>query len=461
MFCARRHRMFYDFEPAALKEFVDQQIAKCQLENECIMWTASLSNNRPGCEKKVDGNRKVFDLKRLVFQLHNPDVILNKNKTCYSIESSCDKLRCVAKEHLWLVEPKDRWDPAYLKARLQKSSKEDPTSVVDGTTCVLWTGELNGPYGYMTIYKKSLGAHVLSLMLKEGLRGEPPKQDGKTLLCRHRCKQKTCIEPTHLEWGTNADNASDKIRDGTTLVGASNPAAKIDENVAQQIKDSWRPQDHEEYKSQRQRALFFGVSASIVDSIDSGRRWKHLPGPRDSELPLENVDKALEDIEKQDWSMSAEDLAIATKRILEKSKVTANISKDPEITSPCRIFQGGLRNGYGRISYKGRHFSVHVVVAENAIGRALAEKEIVRHLCGIKACTATDHLVAGTRSENALDAIVHGDKKYKMTAANIQRVRNSDVSDKAVLKSLADEYDLTVKHLKDIARGKYWGWVQA
>ena len=453
--------MFYEFDNAALKAFVDKQIAKCQHEDECVMWTASLRNDRPGCEKKADGIRHTFDLKRLIFQLHNTDVILAKNKSCYSVESSCDKLRCVAKEHLRLVEPKDRWDPTYLRDKLQKGSVEDPTSILDGTACVLWTGKLNGPYGYISVYKKSLGAHVISLMLKEGLHGEPPKQDGKTLLARHRCLNKTCIEPTHLEWGTHADNALDKIRDGTTLLGERNPASKIDENLAQRIKDSWRPQNHDEYQTQTQRALSFGVSSSIVEGIDSGTRWKHLQGPRDGETSSKDVVKALEIPEcKQDWSMSSEDFANVTKRVLEKSKLTENISKDSKITSPCRIFQGGLRNGYGRMSYRGKHISVHVVVAENAMGRALVDKEIVRHLCGNKACVAADHLLAGTRSANALDAIIHGDKKYKMTVADIQRIRNLDVSDKADLKKLAVEYGVNVSHLKDIAGGKYWGWVQ-
>lgn len=269
-----------------------------------------------------------------------------------------------------------------------------------------------------------------------------------------------CISPDHLEWGTNADNALDKIRDGTTLVGASNPMAKIDEILAQQIKDSWRPQGHEEYQSQRQRALMFGVSYSIVEGIDSGRCWKHLQGPRDDELSLKIVDKPVSEIERKDWFMSAEDVGAATKRVLEKSKLSGNISKDPTITSPCCLFQGSLRSGYGRMSYKGTKFSVHVVVAENALGRALTEKEIVRHLCGNRGCVATDHLLAGTRSENALDAIHHGDLKYKVTVADIQNIREIDISDKAHVEKLAAEYGVNVRHLKDIARGKYWGWVQ-
>ena len=453
--------MFYEFDNAELKAFVDQQIAKCQHENECIMWLASLRNDRPGCLKIDNGIRQGFDLKRLIFQLCNPDVVLAKNKSCYSVESSCDKLRCIAKDHLQLVEPKDRWDPAYLKDRLQKNSAEDPTSTLNGTACVLWTGALNGPYGYLKVYKKKLGAHVLSLMLKDGLREEPPKKDGVTLLARHRCLNKTCIEPTHLEWGTHSDNAQDKIRDGTSLTGERNPAAKISEALAQKIKSSWRPQGHAEYQSQSQRASYFGVSYGTVEGIDSCRSWKHLQGPRDGETSGENLDDAPGEAGcKEDWCMFVEDFAIATNRILERSKLIENLSKDPEISSPCCVFQGGLRNGYGRMSYKGKNISVHVVVAENALGRALAEKEVVRHLCGNKSCVATDHLLAGTRSENALDAIIHGDLKFQLTIADIHRIRNFDMADKAGLEKIALEYGVRVRHLKDIACAKYWGWVQ-
>ncbi len=90
---------------------------------------------------------------------------------------------------------------------------------------------------------------------------------------RHKCKFKNCINPDHLEIGTSEDNANDKHRDGTILLGEKHPNSKITDEIAKQIYES-----KNSGLTQVKRALKFGVTKNIVSSIDRGRTWKHLTG---------------------------------------------------------------------------------------------------------------------------------------------------------------------------------------
>eukprot|EP00047_Mylnosiga_fluctuans_P007299 m.252445 g.252445 ORF g.252445 m.252445 type:complete len:337 (-) comp17773_c0_seq1:120-1130(-) len=93
---------------------------------------------------------------------------------------------------------------------------------------------------------------------------------GEGLVCRHKCRQKTCVNVEHLELGTPADNARDKIRDGTVLRGSAHPRSKIDEATALLIFQS------KGSATQVERASRFGVSIATVEHLDAGRSWGHI-----------------------------------------------------------------------------------------------------------------------------------------------------------------------------------------
>jgi hypothetical protein len=50
--------------------------------------------------------------------------------------------------------------------------------------------------------------------------------DGKSEAA-HRCGNKRCVNPAHLEWKSATENAADKIVHGTNGAGESNPRAKL------------------------------------------------------------------------------------------------------------------------------------------------------------------------------------------------------------------------------------------
>lgn len=96
-------------------------------------------------------------------------------------------------------------------------------------------------------------------------------------IVRHKCDRRICINPSHLEIGTHADNIDDMWKRGrqqdykNALVGSEHPSAKIDEQTALAIFTI-------EGYSCVDIALKFGVSISIVERIRRGDAWTHVTG---------------------------------------------------------------------------------------------------------------------------------------------------------------------------------------
>ena len=75
--------------------------------------------------------------------------------------------------------------------------------------CRIWEGNIQeSGYGRITIYGKTISAHILSCSIKNK-RNRKEKE-----VTRHLCGNKLCINEEHLQFGTQSENAIDAVRHG-------------------------------------------------------------------------------------------------------------------------------------------------------------------------------------------------------------------------------------------------------
>lgn len=89
---------------------------------------------------------------------------------------------------------------------------------------------------------------------------------------RHKCDNRGCYEPEHLEAGSHADNMRDMRERGRACSGETRPMAKLDADAAQQIRDRYVPRCR--INGTRALGREFGVSHTVVSDIVLGRLWR-------------------------------------------------------------------------------------------------------------------------------------------------------------------------------------------
>ncbi len=91
------------------------------------------------------------------------------------------------------------------------------------------------------------------------------------LLVRHRCDTPACVNPAHLELGTDADNVADKVKRGRHLRGSALKQAKHTEAqiaaAKRLIESGLRPTE---------AARRLGLKPETVRRAHKGIEWKHV-----------------------------------------------------------------------------------------------------------------------------------------------------------------------------------------
>jgi hypothetical protein len=133
--------------------------------------------------------------------------------------------------------------------------------VIKTDDCWLWDGYTN-KYGYATfrIEKERFNSHRLMYLHCYGA-----IPDG--CVVRHTCRN-GCVNPDHLELGTQYENMADKLRDNTLIRGQSHYNSKLSELQVKEIKNS--------KLSLSKLAKQFGVAKSTINDIQLGRTWAWL-----------------------------------------------------------------------------------------------------------------------------------------------------------------------------------------
>lgn len=133
--------------------------------------------------------------------------------------------------------------------------------------CWEWQAKRDvGGYGYFSCGPKSHRAHRWLYQLIHG----PVADD---LVVRHKCDNRRCVNPRHLEIGTSADNKNDQIVRGRlpNRQGEKHPMAKLSTEIVLDIRRraaAGQPNpsiaDH------------LGISSRLVGQVVRRVTWKHI-----------------------------------------------------------------------------------------------------------------------------------------------------------------------------------------
>lgn len=128
------------------------------------------------------------------------------------------------------------------------------------------------------------------------------------------------------------------------------------------------------------------------------------------------------------------------------------------------VFDAG-RSGYPRVIAKGKKRRVCRVLCEIMYGPPPSETHQAAHSCGNKWCVNPHHLRWATVKENHADKLLHGtiargsrNGNAKLNEASVRAIKKM-LGGGALLREVADEFDVSVTNVSDIKRGRIWSWV--
>jgi hypothetical protein len=139
--------------------------------------------------------------------------------------------------------------------------------VDDSGDCWLWTGcklKSKWEYGQFKVNGKIEKAHRVSYQL---YKGEIPQG----LIVRHTCNNPCCVNPEHLELGTQQDNMDDMVKANRQAVGIKNGRSKIKEEDIPDIRR--RLALGESYYS---IGKLYGVTHAPIKQIKNGRSFAYV-----------------------------------------------------------------------------------------------------------------------------------------------------------------------------------------
>jgi hypothetical protein len=140
----------------------------------------------------------------------------------------------------------------------RSGSEKDPVKkfeslITKSDYCWHWNGHLTHN-GYAKLYHPRLQKYVrASRFSYETYKGAIPAN----LHIDHKCRNRSCVNPDHLEAVTNTENRR------------RSPVIKLDESKAIEIRRRGRTETYKKI------AIDYGVSAQTIKNICDGTTWKN------------------------------------------------------------------------------------------------------------------------------------------------------------------------------------------
>jgi predicted DNA-binding protein (UPF0251 family) len=297
--------------------------------------------------------------------------------------------------------------------------------------------------------KRNVRAHRLAYAAFNGGVLKALNDEGKQLVVRHQCNNPPCANPEHLLIGTKQENSNDMIVAGRVMYGEKHPRAKYTEEQVKGVIESKGQMTREE------RAEKFGVSLSIVVSIDYGNSWVNHPA-RDADF--QPPPKKARPERPQELQLDI--IQRTYHRILEKCVLSAEPNK--HTNTKCLLWTGCISDGYGVISIGPHHYRTHHIAWMFKTGRTfIPEGMVVRHLCGSYLCSNESHVEIGTPYDNTMDQLrmgVHG--HAILTEADVKEVWRL-YDEGLTLTDIAKQFGVIRQTVSAIVNGLTWKHVSA
>ena len=127
--------------------------------------------------------------------------------------------------------------------------------------CWFWQGRLPSTgYGQFWFAGKLWRAHRLSYFFTTGIKSE--------LYILHNCNNRSCVNPSHLREGTQADNMEDRRKSGYVH---QTKGRKLSATQVREIKLALLDGISNTVLGRR-----FGVDRTSIRAIKQGRCWRHV-----------------------------------------------------------------------------------------------------------------------------------------------------------------------------------------
>lgn len=124
----------------------------------------------------------------------------------------------------------------------------------------------------------------------------------------------------------------------------------------------------------------------------------------------------------------------------------------------CLLWKGcQQQRGYGVICFRNHCTTVHRIMLQSKLGRALGEGMESAHSCRNRNCINPDHLTEKSPRDNQADRIADGTWGMKMTPEKVISIRASKES----LAALAQQHGISFNTAWKIKSGQTWRHVQS
>ena len=131
-----------------------------------------------------------------------------------------------------------------------------------GADCWEWlAGKDKDGYGTFWFQGTMKKAHRMAYFLQWGL---------WPAVVRHTCDNPGCINPQHLEGGTQADNVQDCVDRDRVVRGTERARAKLTDEIVRGIRERLDKLSYGEL------AVLAGVGRSTIQKVAEGQTWRHV-----------------------------------------------------------------------------------------------------------------------------------------------------------------------------------------